>query len=379
MLLKNAEVMDESFALGKADILLEGDRISAVGPNLPLTEEALDLTGYTIFPGFVDIHIHGCGGFDTCDASREALAGIASQLAQEGITSFCPTTMTISREGIEKTLGTIRACMEQPPEGAAILGVNMEGPYIALGKKGGQKAESVRKPDWQEFKHFYELSGGAIRIVDIAPECEGADELIRHAKELCTVSIAHTESGYEEASAAFQKGVSHVTHLFNAMPGLGHREPGVVGAVLDNDRVTAELICDGFHVHPAVLRMAFRLLGEDRSVVVSDSMRAAGLSDGTYDLGGQPVIVRDGKARLADGTIAGSTTNLYQEVCNLIQFGIPLRQAVKAATINPARVVGADREIGSIEAGKRADLLILDAQRSLKAVILRGKFVKNLL
>ncbi|MFB0921015.1 MAG: N-acetylglucosamine-6-phosphate deacetylase [Oscillospiraceae bacterium] len=377
MLLKNAEVMNRDFELEKTDVTVKGGIIAAVGHGLPSDGELYDLEGLTVIPGLVDIHIHGCAGFDACDATPEAISSMASQLASQGITAFCPATMTVSAEEIENALLNIKHCMENPPEGTRILGVNMEGPYISINKKGGQKGDYVKNPDWAQFKKFYDLSGGIIKIVDIAPECEGADEFVENASSLCTVSIAHTDANYEQAKAAFGKGITHVTHLFNAMPGLSHREPGVVGAVFDDRHVRAELICDGFHIHPAILRTAFRILGEDRAIIVSDSMRAAGLEDGNYALGGQQVFVKNGQARLADGTIAGSTTNLLEEVRNLVSFGVPFRQVIKAATINPAKAVGEDSRIGSIEIGKIADLVVLDKNLNLKMVIAQGKNVVN--
>lgn len=379
MLIRNAEVMNRDFELEKVDIAVENGVIAAVGHELSHTGETIDLEGMIVVPGFVDIHIHGCAGFDACDGTMEALSKISEQLVSQGITSFCPTTMTVASEEIEKALLNIKSCMENPPEGASIRGVNMEGPYISVRRKGGQKGDFVKTPDWKQFKRYFDLSGGIIKIVDIAPECDGADEFIAKASKLCRVSIAHTDADYEMAMASFKKGVSHVTHLFNAMPGFSHREPGTVGAVFDDADVMAELICDGFHIHPAALRIAFRILGEDRTIIVSDAMRAAGLPDGIYDLGGQAVSVKNGQARLADGTIAGSTTNIYEEVKNLISFGVPFKQVIKSATINPAKAIREDNKIGSIEKGKSADFVVLDHDFNLKAVILQSKIVKNLL
>ena len=369
--------MTKDFELKYADISIDSVKIAAVGQGLAATGEIFDLTGLIVVPGFVDIHIHGCAGFDACDGTVEALSGMAAQLVTQGVTSFCPTTMTLASEEIEAALLNIKSCMENPPEGAAIRGINMEGPYISMRKKGGQKGEFVKKPDWEQFKRFFDLSGGIIKIVDLAPEGDGANEFIDKACQLCRVSLAHTDADYETATASFKKGVTHVTHLFNAMPGFTHREPGTVGAVFDDEHVAAELICDGFHIHPASLRIAFRILGEDRTIIVSDSMRAAGLPDGTYDLGGQQVTVVDGHARLADGTIAGSTTNIYEEIRNLRSYGVPFKQAIKSATINPAKAICEDDKIGSIETGKLADLVVLDKDYNIKAVIARGEIVKG--
>ncbi len=371
MVLKNAKIFDENFDVVQDDISVHKQRIDRIAPEL-LENDIYDLNGFLITPGFVDIHIHGCAGADTCDGTRKAIEKMASHLVTKCVTSFCPTTMTVSLQQIETALSAIRDCMEHPPEGSAVRGANMEGPYISKNRRGAQKEEYVRKPDWLEFRRMYDDCGGIIKLVDIAPECEGAEDFINHVRKYCRVSLAHTDANYEQAKAAFEHGITHVTHFFNAMPGLNHRMPGAVGAAFDSDMVKAEIICDGFHIHPAVLRLAFRLLGENRTVVISDSMRAAGLPDGVSELGGQKVYVKDGRARLDDGTIAGSTTNLYDEVKNLLRFGIPLRQAIKSATINPAVEIGADKEIGSIKAGKIADLAVFDKDFNIKMVIAKG-------
>ena len=372
MLLIHANYLDEDFRLVQGDIEIEDGKILRVGKDLPRKEEdlAVDCAGsYTVVPGFVDVHIHGCAGADTCDATREALEAMAAFLLAHGVTSFCPTTMTTSRETIQAALLAAKDMMDHPMEGGArVVGVNMEGPFIAKERKGAQKEEDILPPDFPLFQQFYEESGGIVRLVDVAPEQPGGLDFVEKASQLCTVSIAHTTADYDQAKAAFDKGVTHATHLFNAMSGLHHRKPGVVGAVFDDSRVRGELICDGFHIHPAVLRAAFRLLG-DRALIVSDSMRANGMPEGeAFDLGGQMVTVHQGKALLPDGTIAGSVTNLHQEIKNLVSFGVPFEQAVKAATLLPARAIGLDGEIGSIAPGKRADLVMLDENLDIAAV-----------
>ena len=372
MLLIHAKYLDEDFRLVQGDIEIEDGIILRVGKDLPRKEEdlAVDCAGsYTVVPGFVDVHIHGCAGADTCDATREALEAMAAFLLAHGVTSFCPTTMTTSRETIQAALLAAKDMMDHPMEGGArVVGVNMEGPFIAKERKGAQKEEDILPPDFPLFQQFYEESGGIVRLVDVAPEQPGGLEFVEKASQLCTVSIAHTTADYDPAKAAFDKGVTHATHLFTAMSGLHHRKPGVVGAVFDDSRVRGELICDGFHIHPAVLRAAFQLLG-DRALIVSDSMRANGMPEGeAFDLGGQMVTVHQGKALLPDGTIAGSVTNLHQEIKNLVSFGVPFEQAVKAATLLPARAIGLDGEIGSIAPGKRADLVVLDENLDITAV-----------
>ncbi len=374
MLLKNATIYNEEFETVKLNITIDGDKIAAVDTRDD-GDDVLDLTGYTILPGLIDMHIHGCAGYDTGEATPEALEAMSRCLVKRGVTSFCPTSMTLSFEELQTIFRNV-ASSKDTVTGAYIHGVNMEGPYIAMSKKGAQNGAYVRNPDAEEFKRLFEDCGGAIKVVDIAPETEGAKEFVEQIQPICPVSIAHTAADYDEACAAFDWGVRHVTHLYNAQSGLTHRAPGVVGAVFDSTRrygVRAELICDGFHIHPAALRIAFAQLGEDNSVIVSDSMCAAGHVDGEYDLGGQTVYVRDGKALLEDGTIAASTSNVYEELKNVIRFGIPVKQAIKSATINPARAIRVDRETGSIAAGKSADLLVVDDDFNIVLVIVRGE------
>lgn len=377
MILKNAEVFNGDFEKIRADVKIDGEKISKIGDFS--SEDGLDLTGLVVMPGLIDMHIHGCGGADTGDATPEALETMSQTLVKNGVTSFCPASMTLSFEELTKIFANIND-MKDKVGGAYIHGANMEGPYIAMSKKGAQNPLYVRNPDKEEFKKLYEGCNGAIRVVDIAPECDGGDEFIKEIQPICPVSIAHTDAGYDEAVHAIELGVRHITHLFNAQSGLHHRKPGVVGAAFDVGRangVRAELICDGFHIHPATLRIAFREMGEDGTVIISDSMKAAGCPDGDYDLGGQPVYVRDGKALLADGTIAASTSNVYKELKNVISFGIPEKQAVKSATINPAKAIRVDDKTGSIEEGKFADILVVDKDYNIKLVIVKGEIKVN--
>ena len=377
MILKNAEVFNGDFEKIRADVKIDGEKISKIG-NFS-SEDGLDLTGLVVMPGLIDMHIHGCGGADTGDATPEALETMSQTLVKNGVTSFCPASMTLSFEELTKIFANIDA-MKDKVGGAYIHGANMEGPYIAMSKKGAQNPLYVRHPDTEEFQKLYEGCNGAIRVVDIAPECDGGDEFIKEIQPICPVSIAHTDAGYDDAVHAIELGVRHITHLFNAQSGLHHRKPGVVGAAFDVGRangVRAEIICDGFHIHPATLRIAFREMGEDGTVIISDSMKAAGCPDGDYDLGGQPVYVRDGKALLADGTIAASTSNVYKELKNVISFGIPEKQAVKSATINPAKAIRVDDKTGSIEEGKLADILVVDKDYNIKLVIVKGEIKVN--
>lgn len=376
MLLKNAEILNGDFHFVPADIRIAGEKIAAIGRLSPddggRKEEVLDFSGCRIIPGLIDMHIHGSAGSDACDATAGALETISKHLAKNGVTSFAATSMSVDIPLIRKIFAVVRESFREGLPGAYLQGINMEGPYISVEKKGAQSEKNIRKPDFSEFRELYEESGGLIRVVDVAPEVEGAEAFIRQASKLCAVSVAHTAAGYEQTTAAFGWGVTHATHLFNGMTGFAHRQPGTVGAILDGN-VTAELIGDGIHVHPAAIRVAWKALGPDRVVLISDAMSAAGMPDGRYRLGGQDVFVKDGAARLAGGSLAGSTANVMQCVRNAIRFGIPTENAVKAATINPARELGCDRQTGSIETGKLADLVVVDGAFAVQKVFIKGR------
>jgi N-acetylglucosamine-6-phosphate deacetylase len=282
--------------------------------------------------------------------------------------------MTLPYDVLEKAFGNARKLVDEDIEGLSVLrGIQMEGPYFSYKKRGAQNADYLKEPDFEGFKALQEGCGGLVRIVDIAPELPGAVEFVEKAKALCTVSVAHTDSDYDHAKAAYDAGATHLTHLYNAMPGIHHRNPGVIPAAVENENVQAELICDGLHVHPASVRLAFSMFG-DRMVLVSDSGRCCGMPDGSkFELGGQDAWLRDGVARLADGTIACSATNLYDCMVNAIRFGVGEEKAVRAASYNPARAIGAEGIVGSIETGKRADFLVCNADYSGRRVFLAGK------
>lgn len=369
MIIKNADIINSEFFRQRADLRVDGEIISEISNNIA-GGEVFDFSGCVVLPGFIDIHIHGCCGADVGDADWQAVETMSDYLCRNGVTSFCPTTMTLPLEVLKNQFAAVKSYMGRE-SGAYIHGINMEGPYISFEKKGAQCGEYIRKPDFDEFEQLCAVC--PIKLVDVAPEVQDAYEFAEKASKICTVSAAHTAADFDTAKRAFESGFSHATHLFNAMPPVKNREPGTVTAVFDSESVTAELICDGFHNHPAILRMAFRLLGRDRAVVVSDSMKAAGCKDGEYLLGGQTVYVRSGRATLADGTIAASTANIYSEFKNLLSFGVPFDAALRACTINPARAIGADKETGSIEKGKRADFTVLDSEMNIKAVFVKGE------
>lgn len=334
--------------------------------------EGIDLKGAYVIPGLVEIHSHGNSGADFYDADPEGLKKMAKYYADNGITSFCPASMTLPYDMLDKAFRCGRAFADAPATGLSKLsGINMEGPYFSEKKKGAQNGEYLKAPDFEGFRKLYEGCRGLIKIVDLAPELEGSVEFIENAKELCTVSVAHTDASYEEAKAAFDAGATHLTHLFNAMPGIHHRKPAVIGAAAENENVFAELICDGYHVHPSAVRMAFKLF-PGRICLISDSLRCTGMPDGEYDFAGQKIYLSENIARLADGTIAGSASNLHRCMLNAISFGIPVAEAINAATINPAREIGLGDEIGSIEPGKAADFVVCDEKLNILDVYIEG-------
>ncbi len=341
--------------------------------NVPA--DAIDLKGATVIPGLIDVHSHGNSGADFSDGDYEGLKAMARYFAQCGVTSFAPASMTLPYDVLEKAFATARQLVDENIQGLSVLrGIQMEGPYFSYKKRGAQNADYLKEPDFEGFKALYDSCGGLVTIVDIAPELPGAAAFVAKAKDLCTVSIAHTDSDYDHAKAAVDAGVTHLTHLYNAMPGIHHRNPGVIPAAVENPNVQAELICDGYHIHPASVRLAFTMF-KDRMVLVSDSGRCAGQAEGyQFDLGGQMAEIRGGVAKLVGtDTIACSAANLWQCLRNVISWNIPEAEAVRAATWNPAKAIGAHKVVGSIEPGKVADFIITDDAYETKRVFLAGK------
>lgn len=373
MLLKNAWVFTPEFTFEQLHVQLQGDRIVDVRQEAP-DQPGEDLTGCFLIPGLIDIHTHGCVGWDASDGDLEGLQAMSEFYARHGVTSFLATSMSQPVSTLERVFAQIRAFRQEGPRGARCLGIHMEGPFFSKEKCGAQDPSVLLAPDAAVYRRLQEISGNCIRQVDFAPELPGAMEFIEALKGEVPLSLAHTNADYDTAIQAMDLGVNHVTHLFNGMTGISHRAPGVAGAAMDRD-VTAELICDGIHIHPAVIRMVFRAKGPDRVNLISDSMSAAGMPDGTYHLGGQKVNVQGGRATLDNGALAGSTTNLLACVQNVISFGVPAEHAIQAATYNPAREIGVLDDLGTIETGKFADLVVLDEHWNLKQVYLRGKAI----
>lgn len=371
MILKNLSYIDASFEKKHGSIEIDGGIITAFSQAC---ENATDMTGLLALPGFVDIHSHGGSGCDFCDADEESLQKLSLHYARHGVTSVCPTTMTFPFEKL-KEIFTCFKSFKGKEKGARFLNVNMEGPFISKEKCGAQSPDYIQKPSFEKLEALNEIY--PIALCDVAPESLGALEFAEKAKKLCKVSIAHTNADYDTARQALESGFSHATHFLNAMTPFTSRATGVAGAVMESDSATAEIICDGFHLSAGTIRLLFKIFGQDRLCVISDSMSSADCPDGDYTLGGQRVIVKDSKARLPDGTIAGSTTNLFDEFKNLLSFGIPFESALKACTVNPARAVNADSFCGSLQVGKNADMIFVDEEMNIKAVMIKGEFLSE--
>jgi len=369
----NARIFGEDFQFHHGAFEVKDGVFGAVLPER-VPADAIDLGGATVIPGLIDVHSHGNSNADFSDGDYEGLVTMARYYAQCGVTSFAPASMTLPYDVLEKAFATaVRLTKEQPENCAHLRGIQMEGPYFSYKKRGAQNPDYLKEPDFEGFRKLYEGCGGLIRIVDVAPELPGAVEFAAKASKLCTVSVAHTDSDYDHARAVFEAGATHLTHLYNAMPGINHRSPGVIPAAVENKAVRAEIICDGYHIHPAAVRLAFAMFGGERMILVSDSGRCAGLPEGShFTLGGQDAWLKDGVGRLGDGTIACSAANLWGCLTNVLRWGIREEDAIRAATWNPACAIGAEEQVGSIAPGKRADFLICNADYSAKRVFLGG-------
>ncbi len=367
MLIKNGIVFTEDARFEPMTVLAENGRITTLLPAdamIKYSGEVIDAQGCYVLPGLTDIHFHGCAGHDICEGTGEAFRAVTEYEFSQGVTSVCPATMTLPDERLS---GILRAAARfrktQPVSGCAeLVGIHLEGPFISRAKKGAQNEAFIQKPSAGKLRKWQADAEGLIRIVTIAPELDGAVECIGECRREMRFSLGHTESGYDTAMNAFRAGADHITHTFNAMPPFSHREPGVIGAAFDTEECFAEVICDGVHVSGSAVRALFTLFGAGRMVLISDSMEAAGMPDGEYQLGGQQVFVSGSRAQLADGTIAGSVTPLYKCMLTAVKMGIPLESVVRAATINPCRAIGIDDSFGSITVGKKAHFLLLERE-----------------
>ena len=383
MIIDHVKVFTEDKKFTDGGIVIKDGTIEQVYTegNRPQTEdEILDGKGMYAIPGLIDLHFHGCKGDDFCDGSRDAIVRIAEYEASVGVTAIAPATMTLPVEELEQILRVAVEYKKGPhsKKEADFVGINMEGPFISPAKKGAQDERNIIPCDVKVCERFLKASEGLVKFMGIAPEeSENAVAFIEEVKDKVNVSLAHTNADYDTAMAAFNAGADHAVHLYNAMPAFTHRAPGVIGAVYDSKHVMAEIICDGVHIHPAAVRATFEMMGEDRMILISDSMRAAGMPNGSYTLGGLDVNVVGNRATLAsDGAIAGSVTNLMDCMKTAVKtMNIPLETAVACATINPAKSLGIDAEYGSIRAGKKAHIVLMDQELNVQQVIKDGELL----
>ena len=345
---------------------------SVVSDGLTIPENWL------VLPGYIDQHVHGAAGCDAMDATTAAISTMAMTVAQEGVTTFCPTTMTQSVENINKALANIKQYIEENhPEGAKVLGVHLEGPYISKDYIGAQPLSYVQNPGVESFKKYQKASGNHIRIVTLAPEVSGSEELIPYlVQEGIVASIGHTASKFQDVKKAVGLGARNLTHTYNAMRPLHHREIGTVGAAFLLDDLACEIICDGIHLSVPAMQLLLKNKPKDKVILVTDAMRAKAIGEGESELGGQKVFVKNGEARLGDGTLAGSVLTMDRAVRNMINLvGLPIEQSVDMATINPAKNLGIDKEEGSIAKGKKANFVVVDENFNVKMTIREGRII----
>lgn len=370
MIIKNGLAFDgEGFA--ERDVHVDGE-VFVEGADAD-AGEVVDASGCYVIPGLVDLHFHGSAGGDISDGDMDGLHAMGAYEASRGVCAMCPATMTLSEEILTRAAETAAAYVPAENE-ADLVGINMEGPYISPSKVGAQNPEYVRNPSADEFRRLQKVAGGLFKLVDIAPEEPGADEFISELSGEVRISLAHTCTDYDTAAHAFDLGARHLTHLYNAMNPMHHRKPGPIPAAAERDDVTAEIIADGVHIHPAMVRLAFNMFGDDRMILISDTLRAAGLGDGVYDLGGQDVTVKGPVATIDNGALAGSVSDLMRCLYVAVrEMDIPLASAVKAASANPARAIGYEGVYGTLAAGAVANAVLLDAEAlEVKHVVLRG-------
>lgn len=390
MIIKNINIFD-SLSNEPTNILITGNKIININhkqSNTP-NQQQIDGTGLTVIPGLIDIHLHGCAGHDFCEGTQEALEAIANYELSQGIIAFCPTSMTLPEKQLAQIFANAALFKERQNHGevggAKLIGINMEGPFVAPEKLGAQNPAYQCNPDVAMFRRLQKSAKGLIKIVNIAPELPGAMDFIDELKDEVNISIGHTNASYEVTLEAIERGANHATHMYNAMSGFNHRSPGVVGAILSSSNVSVELICDGIHLHPAVIDYTYQqLVAKDRDealpIFISDSMEATGLPDGNYQLGGLDVLKKGNKATLTDGeTIAGSVTNLMNCLRWTVKnTGLFFAEAVYACSLHPAIFLNiADEKYGAIEPGFNADLVLVDSDLNIKYVIQQGKVVYN--
>ena len=377
MLIKNCNIiyLDK---IEKGSVLIENGKIKEINPSNVNDTEVIDAEGLYLSPGFIDVHIHGAGGCDTMDGTVESINTIAKTIVEHGTTSFTPTTMTVAAEDIRKSMKVIKKLKEEGTEGANVLGAHLEGPFISQKAIGAQNPNFLLAPSVENYNKIVGDYGDAVVSITMAPEVEGAKELIKYLSDNgVTVSMGHTKATYDEAIEGIKCGACHSTHLYNAMTPFTHREPGVVGATFDTD-ITTETISDGIHISYPALRTAYKQKGTDKVLLVSDAMEACGMPDGQYSLGGQDVIVKNGAARLLDGTLAGSVLTLDKAVKNIYSnSNYPLNEVVRMATYNGAKHCHVEDHKGLIKEGYDADLILFNEDIEIQKVFVKGKKVYN--
>jgi len=369
MIIKGGNVFYDNTRFETRDIYIN-DGVFANSGN----GECINAEGMFVIPGLIDMHLHGSVGADASEGEISQFEKMSDFLASKGVTGFCPTTMTLPIDVLKRAFCAADTFKKTQTHGSKLIGIHMEGPYFSMEKRGAQNPDYIKNPSIDEFKMLWDASNGIVAVADVAPELENAPEYIEYVSTLTTVSIAHTSANYESAKLALQKGATSATRLFNAMTPFTHRDPGVPGAVFESDSCYAELICDCIHIHPAIIKTVFKTMGDNRVCVISDALPCAGLPEGKYISGGLEVYLKDGCARLENGTLAGSASTLFdnfKKVCNIV--GID--SAVKACSANPAKNLGIYDKVGSITLGKFADFLILDKDLNLKYVFINGKQV----
>lgn len=385
ILIKNVNIITPYEIMYNASLSVECGKISNMYINNDADDRMFDVVidgkNQYLSPGFIDIHNHGNFGHDAMESTFEALDTMADFHIKNGVTGFLATTMTASTEDTKKAIKNTVEYMKKRKEASKtqVLGLYLEGPYFSTIKKGAQPDEYIKKPCIEEIEDFINISHNNIKIMALAPELEGSGEAIAFLKNNgITVSAGHSNATYEQTMEGIEKGITQVTHLYNGMRAFSHREPGIIGAALTDERVSCEMICDGIHLHKAAMRMATRLKGKDKIILISDAMMAAGLKDGEYILGGQKVFVNNGAAKLKDGTLAGSTLTLNRAVKNMVRLvGVKLEDAVRMASLNPAKAAKVDKTKGSIEIGKDADLILFDDNIDVSLAMVNGKIVFN--
>ena len=374
MRITDALVFDAKEGFVCRDLCIQNGRIAEDG------EGAVSAPGCYLIPGLTDLHFHGCRGADFSDADPAGLQLMADYELSRGITQICPAGMTLGEDTLTRVCETAAAHREKNAGGAELVGLHLEGPFLSMAKKGAQNGAYIHDPDPAMLHRLQEAARGLVKLVTLAPEQPGSEAFIQAArKDGVTVSLGHTTADYDTACAAYKAGARQATHLFNAMPPFTHRAPGVVGAAFDYPEVKVELICDGIHIHPSVVRAVFKLFGSDRVILISDSLRATGMPDGRYPFGGQEIEVKGNRATMAGdpNTLAGSVSDLMACVKTAVSFGIPLADAVTAAAVNPAKVLGIYHRLGSLDVGKEANVAVLDEHLDLKAVLFHGEVVSG--